>query len=293
MDIRFLESFVMVADSGSIASAARRLNLSPAAVSQRLKGLEQDLGHALVQRVGRTVRPTEAGLAVLDHARKLIEGARDLRALAGRDEPAGQLRLGATATALTGLMPAIVAELRAHHSRVEYFIRPGSSIELYQAVTSGELDAAMIVQPHFSIPKSSGWLTLCSEPLILIAPEEMPLHDLRAILTSQPFIRYDRNQWGGQIIDRYLRRNRLMVKEWLELDALDAIAVLVSRGLGIAIVPDWTPPWPEGLRIQKLELDGTSRPIGVLWNRYGACSAATRAFVEMCRDHAVPLNIPL
>ena len=112
MDIRFLESFVTVAECGSIAEAARRLNLTPAALAQRLRALEQDLGHSLVSRVGRTVRPTASGLAVLRHAGALIEGARDLRAIAANDQPEGQLRLGATATALTGLLPAIVILLR-------------------------------------------------------------------------------------------------------------------------------------------------------------------------------------
>ena len=106
MDIRFLESFVEVADCGSIAEAARRLNLTPAAVAQRLKALEEDLGHSLVGRAGRTVRPTASGLAVLGGARQMIEAARDLRAIAANDLPAGELRLGSTATMASVLMEA-------------------------------------------------------------------------------------------------------------------------------------------------------------------------------------------
>lgn len=287
MDMRFLESFVTVAECGSIAEAARRLNVTPAALAQRLKALEQELGHALVNRVGRTARPTEAGLAVLPHARILIEGARDLRAIAAEDQPAGQLRLGATATALTGLFPAIIADLSARHSRIEYFVRPGSSVDLYHGVVAGDLDAAMIVQPQFPVPKSTGWLTLRRERLVLIAPEGVPLNDPHSVITQHPFIRYDRNQWGGQLVDRYLRRHGLAVREWLELDALDAIAALVSRRLGIAIVPDWAPPWPEGLKLRKALLkEGETRKTGVLWNRAGARSAAIRAFVEVCSMHA-------
>ena len=289
MDIRFLESFVTVAECGSIAEAARRLGITPAALAQRLKALEQDLGHALVARVGRTARPTEAGLAVLEHARTLIEGARDLRALAAQDRPAGQLRLGATATALTGLLPGIITDLSARHDGIDYFVRPGSSIDLYHGVVSGELDAAMMVQLPFAIPKSTGWLTLRREPLVLIAPQGIPFEDPHSVITRNPFIRYDRRQWGGQIVDRYLRRNGLTVREWLELDALDAIAALVDRGLGIALVPDWTPPWPEGLNLQKALIEeGGIRQTGVLWNQSGARIAAIRAFAEVCALHARP-----
>lgn len=284
MDMRFLESFITIAECGSIAEAARRLNLTPAALAQRLKTLEQDLGHALVSRVGRTVRPTEAGLAILAQARMLIDGTRDLRAIAANDRPAGQLRLGATATALTGILPSIIADLSAHQVPIDYFVRPGSSIDLYHSVVAGELDAAIIVEPQFAIPKSTGWLTIRQEPLVLIAPEGLQLDDLRDVIGRHPFIRYDRNQWGGQLVDRYLRQNRIAVREWLELDALDAIAALVSRGLGVAIVPDWAPPWPEGLKLQKVVIPGGgARRTGVLWNRSGARIAAVRAFVGVCR----------
>jgi DNA-binding transcriptional LysR family regulator len=283
MDIRFLESFITVVDCGSIAEAARRLNLTPAALAQRLRTLEQDLGHSLVTRVGRTVRPTASGLAVLRHARGLIENARDLRAIAANDEPTGQLRLGATATSLTGLLPDIISRLRARYPRIECFVRPDSSVDLYHGVLAGKLDAAMIVRPQFPVPKSTGWLTLREEPLVLIAPEGMELDDPHAVIQRHPFIRYDRNQWGGQIVDSYLRQHALKLCEWLELDALDAIAALVSRGLGVAIVPDWAPPWPEGLRLQKRLLPkGGVRQTGVLWNRSGARIAAVRAFVDIC-----------
>ena len=285
MDIRFLESFIVVADCGSIAEAARRLNLTSAALAQRLRKLEQELGHSLVTRVGRTVQPTASGLAILDHARILIENARDLRAIAAQGEPAGQLRLGAVATSLTGLLPEIIARLRARHPRIEYFIRPDSSVNLYHGVISGDLDAALIVRPQFPMPKSTDWLTLRQEPLVLIAPQNVVVDDPLDVIQSHPFIRYDRNQWGGQIVDRYLRANAMQVREWLELDALDAIAGLVNRGLGVAIVPDWAPPWPEGLQLQKIALpDAGGRQTGVLWNRSGARISAMQAFVETCRD---------
>lgn len=283
MDTRFLESFLIVAESGSIAAAARRLNLTPATLAQRLRALEADLGHALVHRVGRTVRPTAAGLAVLRHARLVVDAARDLRAIAANDEPVGQLRIGATASSLTGLLPDRLARLRDLYPRIEYFIRPGASLDLYHALLAGELDAAMVVKPQFPIPKSIGWLPIRREPLLLISAGPVTLDAAHAAIEGQPFIRYDRNQWGGQIVDRYLRAHNLQPREWLELDALDAIAALVDRQLGIAIVPDWAPPWPRGLRLHRLVLPaGELREVGLLWSRSGARIAAAKAFVEVC-----------
>lgn len=285
MDIRFLESFVEVVDCGSVAGAARRLNLTPAAVKQRLKTLEQELGHSLVGRSGRVVRPTAAGLAVLQKARRLISDARDLRVVAGGDQVAGELRLGSTATALTGLLPSVIDTLSQRHPRIEFFVRPGSSLDLYHSVLAEEIDAAVIVQPPFQIPKSIEWMTLREEPLVLLLPEAMEPSRPEEAIANAPFIRYDRNQWGGQIVDRHLRRHRLKVREWLELDALDAIAALVSRGLGVAIVPDWSPPWPEGLRLRKIPLAGAEcRRMGVLWSRTSPRIVPIRAFVQACGE---------
>lgn len=283
MDIRFLESFIAVADFGSIAEAARRLNITPATLAQRLKTLENDLGHPLVNRTGRTVRPTASGLAVLPHARELIKSAKDLRAVAANDMPAGQLRLGSTATALTGLLPGIIARLSTRYPGIDYFVRPGASVDLYHEVLARGLDAAIIVRPQFPIPKSLGWLTLREEPLVLITAEARAADHPHAALTQQRFIRYDRNQWGGQLVDDYLRSHGLEVREWLELDALDAIAALVHMDLGVAVVPDWAPPWPEGLRLRKTVLPGaTTRQTGVIWNRSGSKIAAVHALVDMC-----------
>lgn len=292
MDTRFLESFVAVADCGSMAEAAHRAGLTPAALAQRLRKLEQILGHPLVERAGRTVRLTASGSAILDHARALIGQVQDLKALASSDKPAGQLRLGATATALTGLLPDIIAQLGLSYPLIEYFVRPGSSADLYHAVVRGELDAAILVQPHFQLPKSIGWLSLRQESFVLITPPWMDTDEPHRLLAEHPFIRYDRNQWGGQIVDRYIRRHGLKVRERLELDALDAIAAMVDQGLGIAIVPDWAPPWPSGLSLRKYTLPGCeTRTVGVVWGRTGARIAATRAFIQLCGEIAAGSSV--
>lgn len=284
MDTRFLESFIMVAECGSVAEAARRLNLTPAALAQRLRALERDLGHPLVMRSGRTVRPTEEGLAILDHAQSLVDSTRDLRAIAANGVPAGQLRLGATATAMTGILPDVIARLGAEYPEIEYFVQPGSSVDLYHRLLDGALDAALLVEPKFTLPKSVDWMTIRHEPLVLLSPESAAVDDLPALFARMRFIRYDRNQWGGQIVEKYLRDKGLNAQEWLELDALDAIAAMVAKGLGIAIVPDWGPPWPGGLRLRKTLLpDGEVRKTGVLWCRSGARQAAVSAFVDACR----------
>ncbi|SDH03120.1 LysR family transcriptional regulator [Propionivibrio dicarboxylicus] len=288
MDTVFLETFVTVIDTGSLAEAARILGLTPPAVAQRIKALEKEIGDALLQRNGRAVRPTASGLAILGKAHSLIREARDLRAIAVSKGGGGpvELRLGATATALTGQLPDAVSNIRKIFPKVELYVQPGSSLELYPRVVSGDLDAAIIVQPQFPILKSCGWQTLRREPLVLLVPESLDVSDPHQVITSEPFIRYDRKHWGGQIVDRFLQANNLQVTTFVEMDALDAIATFVGRGLGVAILPDWAPPWPEKLSIKKIPLTASTevRNVGVLWWRASPRIAVVRAFLSACKS---------
>src|SRR5579871_780040 len=111
MDTRFLETLVIAVDNGSIAEAARRLNVTAAAAAKRIRALESEIGAILVTRSGRTIRPTEAGAAIVERARSFLSEARDFKSIATADRPSGQLHLGTFQSALTGLLPDILARM--------------------------------------------------------------------------------------------------------------------------------------------------------------------------------------
>src|SRR5690606_35338536 len=81
MNTEYLESFTRVVECHSLAEAARRLGLTPGAVSARIRILEEELGVPLIQRSGQTVKPTEAGLRIYDRARELLQNKLDLNAV--------------------------------------------------------------------------------------------------------------------------------------------------------------------------------------------------------------------
>ncbi|MGO7389331.1 LysR family transcriptional regulator [Rhizobium ruizarguesonis] len=285
MDTRFLETFVVVAERHSLAEAAQRLNLTPAAVAQRIRALEAELGVRLLVRSGRVMRPTEAGFAILERCRDLVRDTRDLKAMAGTSTISGEMRIGAINTALTGIVPGILHRLAQDYPLIEIFLKPGASMDLYAEVLNGALDAAFIIEPRFPMQKTLTFNKLRQEPLVLIAPRHCEGADPFALLTSLPFIRYDRNQWGGHIADEFLRESGIHPVERYELDALEAIAVMVDRGLGISIVPDWAPPWPAGLDIVKLLLPRSSavRTVGIVVTRSSPRANLVAALLETSR----------
>src|SRR5579859_7130622 len=229
MDTRFVESFVTVVEKGSIAEAARRLNLTPAGVAQQLRAIEREIGKPIVMRTGRTVVPTEIGIAMLDRARALLRQARDLKAVTTDERPMGELRLGAPPSILAGVLPQVLAPFAAKYPQVKIYLSPGASVDLYHTVLRGDLDAVVIVKPRFTIPKVFSWTLLRREQLVVVTPVSMKPDDPHRILMREPFIRYDRKNWGGQIVDQYLRHAGLKPKERMELPAIDAIAALVAQ----------------------------------------------------------------
>ncbi|MBS1095014.1 LysR family transcriptional regulator [Gluconobacter wancherniae] len=269
MDTRFLESFLIVIEQGSLAGAARQLRLTPASVAQRIRTLEDEIGCPIVQRDGRNVRPTEQGRAIIEQSRAIITSVRDLCAIAANDKPVGTLRIGAISSAANGLLPPYLKRFFDCFPEIELHITPGSSSGLHNAVLEGNIDAAFIVEPPFEIPKTLIWQTLRSEPLVVLAPEALRETDPHEILRSHPLIRYDRMQWGGRLADEYLRKSGIWPHERLELDSLDAIAVIVSQGTGVSLVPDWAHPWPAGLHLKKIPLPAPApcRNLGFLIQR--------------------------
>ena len=286
MDIRFLQSFVAVVEYGSFAEAARRLGLTPTAIAARVKALEDVLDIPLVQRAGRTVMPTQGGLRILAKSRAVVRDVRDLGALAHDDSMGGELRLGVSSSALTGLLPRVLARLYARHPRLKIFVEPGTSSHLYRGVVSGNLDAGMIVMPQFAMPKAFAWEVLVEEPFIVLAPGALAHRDAHELLRTEPFIRYDRGMWGGMLADAYLHAQGIVPQERLEIDALNAIAALVDRGLGVSLVPDWAPPWPEGLDLARIALPSRPpvRKIGLLWSPKGPHAAIAEALLEAVRE---------
>jgi DNA-binding transcriptional LysR family regulator len=252
-----------------MAAASRTLNISPSAIAQQLHALERELGANLIVRVGRTVRMTEQGGRILNQARQLLRDAAELRRIANDGEMGGELRLGACTTALVGMLPEILARVSAKFPQINVHIRSGNSAQLYAEVEAGNLDAAYVLEAPYLLPKTCDWTMLREELLIVLAPQRLAHRHPHDLLTHEPLIRYDRNQWGGLRAEEYLRRAGIRPQERFELNALNSIAVMVDRGLGVSLVPDWSPPWPEGLDLARLPLPEpcVGRRVGIVWSR--------------------------
>ena len=284
METAYLRTFMAVLDSGSMSEAARRLDLTAAAVAQQMRVLERDFGVPLLRRAGRTVAPTEAGHRLSDHARVLLAELATMRTRVADHEGALELTIGATNTMLNGPLPVVLDALVQEHPAARIVVRTGLTVELYDELLRGKLDVALCLHPAFVLPKTLNWLQLREEPLVVLAPEAWAQRDPHELLRDKPLIRYDRRLGGGQAAERYLQRAGIVPRERFEISSLAAIAMLVGRGVGVSIAPDAATAWWTTLPVARLALPQASeaRRFGMIWPR---ASARTRA-IEVLVEHA-------
>jgi DNA-binding transcriptional LysR family regulator len=295
MDSRFLQSFVAVVELGSIAAAARHLQMSSAAVAQRVQALEATLGSKLIVRSGRTVKATAAGNRVLRRAPVVLREIRDLQSAASESElPSGPLRLGAYVSALTGIAPAILRAWVDRYPHIEIQIELEPSTSRYGKIMSGELDIGFLVQPLFDLPKVCRWQPLTDAPLVLLTPSRMHVDNPLAVLCREPFIRYDRTVVLGKLVTDYLHRHGVHPRTRFEINGIEPIARLVAEGLGVAIAPDH--PMQEnvlmGVKAWPLPGPCPKSSVGLLWLHSSTRCQLAEAFAAVASRVMLERKLP-
>lgn len=235
--LRELKTFIAVTRHGTFAAAGMHIGLTQSAVSAQIRQLEQTLGVQLFDRTGRQATLNAAGLRALPLAREILETFNRMAVPVGANEYRGELKVGAITTAQTGLLPQTLVRLRQAAPTVECKLIPGVSLELLSRVDAGELDSAIIIRPPFDLPKELHVQVLRKEPFALVVPHALTGDDPLHVLATQPHVRYDRASFGGRLVSRFLREQKLDVQMALELDELEAIVKMVECGLGVSLIP--------------------------------------------------------
>ena len=235
--LRELKTFIAVTRHGTFAAAGMHIGLTQSAVSAQIRQLEQALGVQLFDRTGRQATLNAAGVRALPLAKEILETFNRMAVPVDANEYRGELKVGAIGTAQTGLLPQALLRLRQAAPSVECKLVPGVSLELLSQVDAGELDSAIIIRPPFDLPKELHVQEVRKEPFVLIVPDSMVGDDPLHLLNTQPHVRYDRASFGGRLVSRFLREQRLDVQVALELDELEAIVKMVECGLGVSLIP--------------------------------------------------------
>jgi len=280
--IRLLKTFLAVAAEGSFAAAAHRVALTQAAVGQQMRALETELRRPLFARQGKSVVLSEAGRELLPTVRKLVALYEQMLASAPSPEPmAGEVHLGAVVSAVRPLIQSTLV-LKARHPVLELHVSAAKSAELVARVVSGELDAAIAVREPAPANPELAWTDLYAESMVLLAGRAVEDAPLRTLLQRHPFIRFDRTQHTGKLVERTLKRLRVRPQEFLELNAIESIIDLVRSGLGIALLPLLRDGrWQADARLRVIEIPkAEARQIALVQKREAPSAAVVSAVVR-------------
>ena len=241
MDLRQLEILRAVTDRGSFTAAARALNVSQSAVSRQVLLLEEELGEPLFLRLGRKVRLTSAGAALLDLSRRVLADVRDTTAsiVEQQQQLAGTLHLGGGMTVCLHVFPALLKEFRKRHPKVEIKVTTGATPMLLERLRSGAIDVGLLTLPVEGADLVQ--VPVMREELLLVMPPSHKLAKLRQVtpgdLVGQPWVLFERGSSTRRVIDEMLQRDGVRPRIVMETENVEILKALTMIGMGLTVLP--------------------------------------------------------
>ncbi len=254
-----------------------------------MKALEEELKTELFDRTQRRPTLNEKGRALLERASEIIrlyEGLGD--AVSDEEDLVGTLSIGSVSTIATGILPEALVRLSVAHPRLKVRAVNALSAELVGMVDTGDIDAALASRPPGELPMGLTWHGFADEPLVVIAPDTVAACDDEALLRGFPVIRFNKHAWAGRVIDQELRRRKIETQDIMELDSIESIALMVGRGLGVAVVPHRTMdrPFPVELTVVPFGDPPIVRSVGLISRTVRAMPRAVDELIAILRSVA-------
>lgn len=283
MDTLALKTFVDIAHTGSFSGSAERLHISQPAVSKRIAALEQQVGHKLLDRVGRRVMLTEAGHNLLPHAQQVLmtldDATRSLSRL--HNNVSGRLSIGTSHHIGLHRLPPVLRQFTQQFADVDLDIHFMDSEQACEAVLDGALEMAVVTLPPDPDPRLTTQL-LWPDPLDVIVGPAHPLAGRSEVklttLASYPAVLPDAQTYTHRIIQDALQRVNTQLHVRLATNYLETIKMLVNIGLGWSVLPRaMIDKDIVALRVPGLAMQ---RELGSVRHRDRATSAAASAFMR-------------
>lgn len=243
MNLRQLQQFVALAETGNFHRAAQRLHMAQPPLSVGIRKLEAALGGALFLRTPQGVALTPAGQAMLADARAALAHAERCRqaVAAALHGEGGTLRVGFIATATFGLLPRLIPSFRARFPQVDLQLVEASTQSALAGLADGTLDVGLVRTPVLA----HGPFTLTpleEDELVAAVPAGGPWRGRQAValaeLADEPFVMYARGPVPHLYAVAMLRCQRSGFTPRVAQEAVQVptILALVESGLGVALV---------------------------------------------------------
>ncbi|MGY6128323.1 LysR family transcriptional regulator (plasmid) [Paraburkholderia strydomiana] len=286
-----LITFAAVAEHLNISRAAVALHLSQPAVSGQLRQLQDEFGEPLYQREGRGVRLTPAGEQLASYAARLRDTWRQAHAYrdALRGLEQGTLRIGATTTPASYLLPYLIADFHRRYPDVALHTADGNTTDIVGAL--GSVDIALIEGPvGADLPPDTAVHAWREDEIVAIMPRAHSLAasasgagvDLAA-LGAEPLIVREAGSGVRQIVERAFARAGVPMRVALEIAGVEGVKEAVRAGMGIGFVSAMSMRHEDGaLRVFSLSPEPLTRRLSIVVPHASAPSRVVQQFLALC-----------
>lgn len=239
-DLRCLQMFNVVQETGSFKEAALRLGVTVSAVSQSVQALEAGLGQELLDRSQRPVTLTPFGQKYLPIADQLTEAAKayELACDNLRQDRQREIRIGCVDSFAATIGPALVKSMTSHSGNV--VMLSGITPQILTHLARHDVDMAVCTEVPGGQP-NLGVEPICEESWVVVSPterdwpEQLTFKHLKQLGQDLPMVRYTRRSNIGTLIDQLLSHIGLNPPRRFEFDATDSLLSLVASGVGWAV----------------------------------------------------------
>lgn len=293
MEFKQLRSFIEVVHQGGFTQAAKTLHISQSAVSKQVAQLEHSLGVLLLERLGSQVRLTAAGTVVLQRAEGMLRLRNEL--LSELDDLSdlrrGELRLGLPLLGSDALFAGLFAEYRRRYPNISVQLLEGGSLNIEQAVLSGELELGGSLLPQ---DPQFAWQPFCDEPLDALLAADHPLAGKASVrleeLADTPFLLYQRSFVLNERLLQACQQVGFTPREGGRSGQADFLVALVAAGQGVVLLPRVVARGLVRPGVVRLKLQAPRElrwDIAFIWRQGAYLSNAAQAWLALLRERPI------
>jgi LysR family transcriptional activator of glutamate synthase operon len=267
-----LRTFIEVARVEHLGRASEALQADPSTVSRKIARLEQEIGVPLFERIGRSIRLTQAGKRFVGRAERLLADLRDAVADAegAVSAESGEVRVGFLHTVGARWLPERLARFLRAHPGVRFILEEGTTAEVASGVLAGDFDLGILGPPPVNTPDLE-MVPLFRERVAVVVPIGHRLTGRTSCaltdLADEPLILPRSRSGLRKVIDDAFAAQGLTTKVAYEGDDFSIVQGLVEAGLGITLMPMPLPAPSAQVVVIPLRDPPIARTMALVWDR--------------------------
>jgi LysR family hydrogen peroxide-inducible transcriptional activator len=296
MEFTQLKYVCAIADTGSFSRAAERCHVAQPSLSQQVLKLEEDLGAKLFDRLGRSVRLTEAGRAFLPHARSILQQMEAARSGVEdkRTDLRGSVTVGVIPTIAPYMIPQCVSEFSKKHTEAKLRIVEETTPVLVESLRNLAIDLAILSLPLKH--KDFEIFPLQTEPLFAVLPRDHRRAEAQSLsmkdLRGEPFVLLRDSHCFRDISMAACTRAKVDPRVAFESGQFSSLLGMVAAGVGVSLVPEMAVDRTANCSFIRISDAQASRTIVAAVLRGRSFNRVQQAFLDHLRSRSTNRQTP-